>query len=138
MHSKICEFPSKTLYSSKLKSHRSVSAHLLRDLPEAKVEPEDEEDVLGTPVIFFDTAGCEYFEKLEGDGDEGSRCNENEAVVVKVWVEKLVGIVLYVTLYYKLIISISDICWDVAVANCSDNTVSCVTNSLPYFFECIV
>jgi len=94
MHSKICEFPSKTLYSSKLKSHHSVSAHLLRDLPEVKVEPEDEEDVLGTPVIFFDTAGCEYFERLEGDGDEGSRCNENEAAVVKVWVEKLVGIVL--------------------------------------------
>jgi hypothetical protein len=51
---------------------------------------EDEKDLLGTPVIFYDTAGCEYFERLDGDGDEGSRCNENEAVVVKGWVEQLV------------------------------------------------
>jgi DNA polymerase alpha-associated DNA helicase A len=91
MNAQICEFPSKTLYSSKLKSHDSVATHLLRDFPEAKAESEDEEkDLLGTPVIFFDTAGCEYFERLEGDGDDGSRCNENEAAVVKEWIEKLV------------------------------------------------
>jgi DNA polymerase alpha-associated DNA helicase A len=91
MHAQICEFPSKTLYGSKLQSHESVAAHLLRDLPEAKVDSEeDEKDLLGTPVIFYDTAGCEYFERLDGDGDEGSRCNENEAVVVKGWVEQLV------------------------------------------------
>jgi len=47
--------------------------------------------VLGTPVIFFDTAGCEYFERqdTDGDADEGSKCNENEALVVKNWVERL-------------------------------------------------
>ena len=39
---------------------------------------------------FFDTAGCEYFERLDGDGDEGSRCNENEATIVSNWVDKLV------------------------------------------------
>jgi DNA polymerase alpha-associated DNA helicase A len=93
MHAQICEFPSKTLYSSKLKPHVSVETHLLRDLPETKVESEyEEKDLLGTPVIFFDTAGCDYFERLEGDGDEGSRCNENEAVVVKGWIEQLVRI----------------------------------------------
>jgi DNA polymerase alpha-associated DNA helicase A len=92
MHAQICEFPSKTLYSSKLTSHESVASHLLRDLPEAKPESEeDEKEVLGTPVVFFDTAGCEYYERLEGDGDEGSRCNENEATVVKNWVGNLVG-----------------------------------------------
>ncbi|KAF9224765.1 P-loop containing nucleoside triphosphate hydrolase protein [Gyrodon lividus] len=94
MHAQICQFPSKTLYASKLKSHGSVSSNLLRDLPNtAPFEIKDEEtikEVLGTPVVFFDTAGCDYYERLEGDGDEGSRCNENEATVVKRWTEKLV------------------------------------------------
>jgi DNA polymerase alpha-associated DNA helicase A len=90
MHAQICAFPSKSLYSSKLKSHPSVAGHLLRDLPETEGESDDDEkEVLGTPVVFFDTAGCEYFERLDGDNDEGSRCNENEASVVKMWVEKL-------------------------------------------------
>lgn len=91
MHATICQFPSKTLYHNKLESHNSVSEHLLSDIVES--EDTDEEaikEVLGTPVVFFDTAGCEYFERLEGDGDEGSRCNENEAMVVKSWVDKLV------------------------------------------------
>lgn len=95
MHAQICQFPSKTLYASKLKSHDSVSSHLLSDLPNTRLftETTDEEaikETLGSPVVFFDTAGCEYYERLEGDGDEGSRCNENEASVVKGWTEKLV------------------------------------------------
>lgn len=94
MHGEICEFPSKTLYASKLKSHESVASHLLRDLPNTQefVTKENEDivkEVLGTPVVFFDTAGCEYYERLDGDGDEGSRCNENEATVVKTWTERL-------------------------------------------------
>lgn len=93
MHSQICIFPSKTLYSFKLKSHDSVASHLLSDLPNAKADSEeDEKDVLQTPVVFFDTSGCEYFERLDGDGDEGSRCNENEATIVRTWVDKLVCI----------------------------------------------
>lgn len=95
MHSQICQFPSKTLYASKLTSHQSVKSHLLKDLPNTSTftSSEDEDsirEILGTPVVFFDTAGCEYFERLDGDGDEGSRCNENEAAVVTKWVEKLV------------------------------------------------
>ncbi|KAJ7178081.1 AAA domain-containing protein [Mycena filopes] len=92
MHADICAFPSKTLYSSKLTSSPAVAAHLLRDLPDTHADSlDDEKEVLGTPVVFFDTAGCEYFERLEGDGDEGSRCNENEATVVKNWVDKLIA-----------------------------------------------
>ncbi|THG99271.1 hypothetical protein EW026_g3058 [Hermanssonia centrifuga] len=93
MHAKIAAFPSKVMYHSKLNSHASVAAHLLRDLPNTKAESEEEEtELLGTPVAFVDTAGCEYFERTEGDGDEGSRCNENEATVVKRCVEQLVGV----------------------------------------------
>ncbi|KAJ6625053.1 AAA domain-containing protein [Mycena sp. CBHHK59/15] len=92
MHSDICAFPSRALYSSKLTSHSSVASHLLRDLPNTHADSaDDEKEVLGTPVVFFDTAGCEYFERREGDSDEGSRCNENEATVVKNWVDKLIG-----------------------------------------------
>ncbi|KAK0484742.1 P-loop containing nucleoside triphosphate hydrolase protein [Armillaria novae-zelandiae] len=89
MHSQICEFPSKTLYESKLESHDSVASHLLSDVVQAEADEETIKEVLETPVVFFDTAGCEYFERLEGDGDEGSRCNENEATVVKQWIDKL-------------------------------------------------
>ncbi|KAK0205341.1 AAA domain-containing protein [Desarmillaria ectypa] len=91
MHSQICEFPSKTLYESKLESHESVASHLLNDVVQAEGDKETIKEVLETPVVFFDTAGCEYFERLEGDGDEGSRCNENEATVVKQWIDKLTG-----------------------------------------------
>ncbi|KAF7329748.1 AAA domain-containing protein [Mycena kentingensis (nom. inval.)] len=95
MHQDICAFPSQTLYGAKLASAPGVAEHLLLDLPgsgaETCADDESVKEVLGTPVVFFDTAGCEYFERVEGGGDEGSRCNENEAVVVKNWVDKLVG-----------------------------------------------
>lgn len=102
MHEQIAQFPSQVMYNSKLKAHPSVASHLLRDLPNistnasghSKEEEDDaEKEVLGTPVVFFDTAGCEYFERTEGDGDgdEGSKCNENEATVVRKWVEQLVS-----------------------------------------------
>lgn len=91
MHTKIAEFPSKTMYDSMLATHSSVATHLLRHLPNVVAsEEEDAQEILGTPVVFFDTAGCEYFERLEGDSDEGSRCNENEATIVKKWVATLV------------------------------------------------
>ena len=94
MHAQICSFPSTTLYGAKLRSHPSVAAHLLADLPNAHADSEDDaKEFLQTPVVFFDTAGCEYFERLDGDGngDEGSRCNENEATIVHNWIIKLVG-----------------------------------------------
>ena len=69
-----------------------MASHLLHDLPNTQADSEeDEKEYLQIPVVFFDTAGCEYFERLDGDGDEGSRCNENEATIVNNWVVKLVG-----------------------------------------------
>ena len=89
MHESICAFPSKTLYHSRLKSDPLVASHLLQDLPNTGTA-DDEKELLKTPVVFFDTAGCEYFERLDGDADEGSRCNENEATIVSNWVDSLV------------------------------------------------
>lgn len=90
MHEQICDFPSKTLYGTKLKSHSSVASHLLQDLPNTEAKSEDAKEFLESPVVFFDTAGCEYFERLDGDGDEGSRCNENEGTIVANWIQNLV------------------------------------------------
>lgn len=93
MHERIASFPSTKLYNSSLESHSSVKSHLLRDLPNVSADAQHS-DVTEHPVVFFDTAGCEYYERLEGDAnrsDEGSRCNENEATVVKMWTEKLVA-----------------------------------------------
>ncbi|KAL1725364.1 P-loop containing nucleoside triphosphate hydrolase protein [Schizophyllum commune] len=95
MHEDICAFPSKALYGGKLQPDPSVAKRLLRDLPSVKMARESagvgevEDDPLASPVVFFDTAGCEYYERLEGDNDEGSRCNENEATIVKDWVGEL-------------------------------------------------
>lgn len=90
MHRTIADFPSKILYQSKLQAHESVAEHVLADLPAVTSNDEVANEDLSTPVVFFDTAGCEYFERLDGDGEEGSRCNENETVVVKNWVDTLV------------------------------------------------
>lgn len=91
MHEKIAQFPSQTLYGSALVSHESVASHLLRDLPGVSTDQELDE-ITAEPVVFFDTAGCEFYEKVDNDGgDEGSRSNENEATVVKKWVGELVA-----------------------------------------------
>lgn len=91
MNLKIADFPSKVMYHNKLRSHKSVASHLLDDLPNTSKENDDEaEEVLRTPVVFIDTAGLEYYERVEGDQEDGSRCNENEAMVVKKHITQLV------------------------------------------------
>ncbi|KAG9082568.1 hypothetical protein FRC06_004931 [Ceratobasidium sp. 370] len=90
MHKKIADFPSRTLYSSALISHESVASHLLRDLPGVSADAELAE-ITAEPVVFFDTAGCEFYEKVDAEGgDDGSRSNENEATIVKKWVDELI------------------------------------------------
>jgi DNA polymerase alpha-associated DNA helicase A len=96
MHAIIAEFPNKIMYSGRLKSHESVSSRLLRDLPNVVSAAEEDrgsvdKEALETPVVFFDTASCEFFERVDSGSDEGSKCNENEAEIVKRWVDDLVG-----------------------------------------------
>ena len=99
MHDKICEFPSKILYQSRLKSDESVATHLLSDLEGVQAKNETSNDAessletLNKPIVFIDTAGCEYFERNVEGNDEGSKLNENEAMLVKAWVEKLVSMI---------------------------------------------
>lgn len=58
---------------------------------------EDVKDDLEFMVVFFDIVDCEFYERIEGDGEvvksyigEGSKSNENEVEIVVRWVRKLV------------------------------------------------
>lgn len=103
MNTKISHFPSKALYHSHLTSHSSNASRLLRHLPGVSQEDKFEDVVgAGSEVIFWDTAGAEFWERSENDGDVivksssddgGSLCNENEAEVVKHWVHLLVNFI---------------------------------------------
>ncbi|KAG7529812.1 hypothetical protein FFLO_05399 [Filobasidium floriforme] len=103
MNETISAFPSDALYNSQLVNHESVAKRRLIDLPSI-TDPtsEDAQDTLTPTLVFFDTAGSEMYERLEGDGEdgsvqkgkvgEGSRYNENEAEIVSRWVRKLIAL----------------------------------------------
>jgi hypothetical protein len=68
------------------KVRRKVSSTLLFNIRA------DESDSTFQPLVFIDTAGMEYYERIDseaGEGDEGSKSNENEANLVLRWVQKL-------------------------------------------------
>ena len=95
MNKHIASFPSDTLYDSSLISDTTVAKRTLHDLPTIEAsESDDAKDTLSPPVIFFDTAGCEFYERSEADDTspgEGSKMNENEAELVSKWARKLVS-----------------------------------------------
>lgn len=76
MHQQIMEFSSQTFYGGTLVAAPTVAAHLLCDLPSVIAN-----DLTAVPVAFIDTAGADYSEALEPDGE--SRFNEGEAEVVQ-------------------------------------------------------
>jgi DNA polymerase alpha-associated DNA helicase A len=94
MHEKIMEFPSEELYESRLVAGEAVKSRLLKDLPDVG-ETEDTVE----PLVFWDTQGGDFPEKDEGDKtnkkpNKGSllgesKCNEMEAALVELHVEKL-------------------------------------------------
>ena len=107
MHADIASFPSDELYDSALISHDSVAAHTLRDIlpPLDEQGPDgakDNEDLDIPPVIFYDTAGCEFYER-SGSSDEPttkggvglddeSKSNANEATICAKWARHLVAL----------------------------------------------
>ena len=82
MHEQIMNFSSQTFYGGTLIADPSVAAHRLCDLP-AVVEDE----LTTNPVTFIDTAGADYDEAVEPDGE--SRLNEGEAQFVQRKVDQL-------------------------------------------------
>ncbi|KAK1923993.1 putative DNA helicase [Papiliotrema laurentii] len=101
MNEQIAEFPNHKLYRGELISDPAVAKRTLLDLPGITAETEEANDVLDPVVVFFDTAGCEFYERNEGEtGDggraikalgEGSKSNANEAAIVVKWAEQLVS-----------------------------------------------
>ncbi|KAF5851821.1 hypothetical protein GGP41_000553 [Bipolaris sorokiniana] len=97
MHEKIMRFPSDELYDSKLVAADFVKARLLKDL---KYEVQETEDTT-EPLVFWDTQGGDFPEKVEDEGVIGkggkgmilgdSKSNEAEAALVRMHVRSLVA-----------------------------------------------
>ncbi len=75
MHERIMRFSSDTFYDGSLTAHESVSQHVLSDLPTIAADGVDD-----APVVFYDTAGAGWEEKLEENGL--SKLNPNEGKLV--------------------------------------------------------
>lgn len=86
MNETIMRFPSDTLYDGKLVADPSVAKQVLSDLP--GVDANEETTV---PFIWYDTQGDEFMESIDQDEDViSSKFNENEALLVKDHIEKLI------------------------------------------------
>lgn len=75
MHESIMNFSSATFYQDSLIADVSVKSHRLCDLPDVA-----ESLLTGDPIELIDTAGAEFDEQVEPDGE--SKLNEKEANVV--------------------------------------------------------
>lgn len=83
MHEAIMNFSSKTFYDSELIADRSVAQHRLCDLPRVLPTPLTE-----NPIEFIDTAGAEFDEEIESDGE--SKFNAKEADLILRLVDDLI------------------------------------------------
>ncbi len=84
MHSRIMQFSSDLFYGGSLVADPSVATHRLADLPDVASTPLTDE-----PVTFIDTAGADYDEELEPDGE--SRRNPREAQLVVAKIDELLA-----------------------------------------------
>lgn len=84
MHETIMGFSSQTFYENSLIADDSVKDHLLRDLREVADNP-----WTTAPLHFIDTAGAEFLEEIEPDGE--SKLNRKEADLIVRLVEELVA-----------------------------------------------
>jgi superfamily I DNA and/or RNA helicase len=75
MHESIMRFSSHTFYDNSLIADTSVKAHRLCDLPSVT-----EDELTSDPIAFIDTAGAEFDEQLEADGE--SKLNPKEANLI--------------------------------------------------------
>lgn len=72
MHTQIMDFSSNIFYANSLSAHPTVAGHLLSDFHQVQTTP-----LTTTPIHLIDTAGADYNETVEEDGE--SRFNEPEA-----------------------------------------------------------
>ena len=96
MHETIMRFPSDALYDAQLIAADAVKDRLLTGLPYEVEETDDTKE----PLVFWDTQGGDFPEKLEDEGVIGkggkgmnmgdSKSNEAEAALVKMHVKNLI------------------------------------------------
>jgi len=79
MHTHIMQFSSEQFYSGTLEAHETVASHLLHDLPSIEPVP-----LTAEPVTFIDTAGADWNEELEPDGESKRNPQEGAFVLRKV------------------------------------------------------
>ncbi|KAJ3020703.1 hypothetical protein HKX48_000367 [Thoreauomyces humboldtii] len=86
MHEHIGQWASTAMYDGKLKTHDGAKGRTLADLPNVS-----RTDETSTPLLFIDTAGCEYTESIEEAEEEPSKFNDQEASLVVAYLSLLVG-----------------------------------------------
>lgn len=85
MNEEIMKFSSETLYNGQLVADDSVATRILSDLP--GVDSNDDTDA---PFIWYDTQGDEFLESSQEESVVASKFNENEALLVKDHIQKLI------------------------------------------------
>ena len=86
MHQKIADWASHALYGGALQTHQSVKDRTLAQLNGVQSLEDDDDDVLSSPLVLIDTAGCDMHESTNA---AGSRFNTAEAELVQQHVGKL-------------------------------------------------
>ncbi|MFY9253773.1 MAG: AAA domain-containing protein [Fuerstiella sp.] len=79
MHEQIMQFSSQHFYDGSLTADKSVSGHLLTDLPQIKSDTFD-----SSPVTFIDTAGAGWEEEIEAEGLSKLNPQEGQLVLQQV------------------------------------------------------
>lgn len=79
MHHQIMEFSSAQFYDDQLVGDKSVLKHLLSDLDSV-----DSTELTQSPLLFIDTAGANWDEELEPDGESKRNPKEAEFIMNKV------------------------------------------------------
>ncbi|MBM81027.1 MAG: AAA family ATPase [Planctomycetaceae bacterium] len=79
MHEFIMQFSSQEFYNGSLKADESVELHVLSDWPTVDSSPLTDE-----PVTFVDTAGADWSEEIEPDGESKRNPDEGQFVLQKV------------------------------------------------------
>eukprot|EP00878_Enallax_costatus_P011993 GHUV01012521.1.p1 GENE.GHUV01012521.1~~GHUV01012521.1.p1 ORF type:complete len:728 (+),score=288.54 GHUV01012521.1:305-2488(+) len=86
MHAAIMDWSSNELYQGLIEAHESVAGHTLADLPTTMSNPAAAE--LPT-LLLIDTAGCDFEEQQEQDGD--SKYNRGEAEAALAHMQRLLA-----------------------------------------------
>jgi superfamily I DNA and/or RNA helicase len=78
-------------YQGQLEAHESVAGHTLADLPSVSTNSSTSSDAAAElpTMLLIDTAGCEFEEYQEQDGD--SRYNQGEAQAALAHVQRLLA-----------------------------------------------